>query len=137
MQPLKNARVRSFGPILLASLFCLLPQLLVYNSAKGETLLSIQRFVALSESEKATDRAIARGYTIAIHDLLWHRPNLQNGLCFETPTGATEEEIFAATSVTVSTFLKNFSKHPSYSGQPYPARDIVHRGLAEHFPCNM
>lgn len=137
MQPLKHNLHWCFGPIVLVSLFGLLLQSLESITAKEEPLLSIQRFVALSKSEKNTDRAIALGYTMAIRDLLWRRPKLQNGLCFEIPSNTTEKEIFIATSETVSTFLDNFSKHPNYKEHPYPARDIVHLGLAENFPCKL
>lgn len=90
--------------------------------------------VNMAESDDASNRAMAHGYVAAIHDEL-SGLSLDDPACFAVPQSIDMQDMAERTIHFVDWFshdLKGWSKERDFM---YPARELVHLGLVQHFPC--
>lgn len=90
--------------------------------------------VNMSESEDVSRRAMAAGYVAAIHDELAGK-TLDDPTCFAVPQSVDMQDMATRTIHFVNWFAHDLKGWPKDKDFMYPARELVHLGLIEHFPC--
>ena len=90
--------------------------------------------VNMAASEDASRRALAAGYAAAIHDELSGK-SVDDPTCFAVPSSVDMQEMAERTIQFVDWFAHELRGWPRDKDMMYPARQLVHLGLVENFPC--
>ena len=133
MKHLKHAFEWGYGYGVLALLGALAYMPFVPVAYAGNYMTATM-LVNMSESEDVSRRAMAAGYVAAIHDELAGK-NLEDPTCFAVPQSVDMQELANRTIHFVSWFAHDLKGWPKDKDFMYPARELVHLGLIEHFPC--
>ena len=133
MKYLKHAFEWGYGYGILALLGALAYMPFIPVAYAGNYMTATM-LVNLSESEDVSRRAMAAGYVAAIHDELAGK-SMDDPTCFAVPQSVDMQEMADRAIHFVDWFAHNLKGWPKDKDFMYPAREIVHLGLVEHFPC--
>ena len=133
MKYLKNAFEWGYGYGILALLGALAYMPFIPVAYAGNYMTATM-LVNLSESEDVSRRAMAAGYVAAIHDELAGK-SMDDPTCFAVPRSVDMQEMANRTIHFVNWFAHDLKGWPKDKDFMYPARELVHLGLIEHFPC--
>lgn len=97
-------------------------------------LMTATMLVNMAESEDKSHRAMAAGYVIAIHDQLVGK-DIDDPTCFAVPQSVGVDELARETIRFVDWFAHDLRGWPKDGDFMYPARQLIHLGLVENFPC--
>ena len=89
--------------------------------------------VNMAESKDMSHRAMAAGYVAAIHDELAGK-SLDDPTCFAVPQSVDMQEM-AKRTIHFVNWVHDLRGWPKEKDYMVPARQLVHAGLVEHFPC--
>ena len=133
MKCLKHAFEWGYGYGLLALLGALAYMPFVPVTYAGN-FMTATMLVNMSKSEDIAYRAMAAGYVAAIHDELAGR-SIDDSTCFAVPQSIDIKEMAERTIHFVDWFAHDMNGWSRDNDSMYPARELVHLGLIEHFPC--
>ena len=89
--------------------------------------------VNMAESKDMSRRAMAAGYVAASHDELAGK-SLDDPTCFAVPQSVDMQEM-AERTIHFVNWVHDLRGWPKEKDYMVPARQLVHAGLVEHFPC--
>ena len=122
-----------YGAIALCLGFACAPLL---PKAYAGNYMSATMLVTMGQSEDMSRRAMAAGYIAAIHDEL-AGIDADDPACFAVPQSIDMQEMAERTIHFVDWFAHELKGWPKDTNKDfkYPARELVHLGLVQHFPC--
>ena len=133
MKYLKHAFEWGYGYGILALLGALAYMPFIPVAYAGNYMTATM-LVNLADSEDVSRRAMAAGYVAAIHDELAGK-SMDDPTCFAVPQSVDMQEMADRAIHFVDWFAHNLKGWPKDKDFMYPAREVVHLGLVEHFPC--
>ena len=96
--------------------------------------MSATMLVNMAESDDISRRAMAHGYVAAIHDEFAGQ-SVDEPTCFAVPQSVDMQEMAERAIHFVDWFAHEYNGWPKDKDLRYPARELVHLGLVQHFPC--
>ncbi|MDA8549132.1 hypothetical protein N9K52_02390 [Litoricolaceae bacterium] len=133
MKYLKHAFEWGYGYGMLALLGALAYMPFIPVAYAGNYMTATM-LVNMSESGDVAQRAMAAGYVAAIHDELAGK-SLHDLRCFAVPQSVGMNEMANRTIHFVDWFAHDLRGWPKDKDFMYPAKELVHLGLIENFPC--
>ena len=118
--------LKAFGTLLVTSG--------LLSQAYAGNYMTASLLIKLSTSDDMSKRALAAGYVAAIHDELAGKA-LDDPSCFFVPQSVDMEEMVDRTVHFMDWFAHELKGWPRDQDSLYPAKDLVHLGLVQHFPC--
>jgi len=133
MKYLKHAFEWGYGYGLLA-LCGALAYIPFIPEAYAGNYMSATMLVNMAQSDDASRRAMAAGYVAAIHDEL-AGIDVGDPTCFAVPQSVDMQEMSERAIHFVDWFAHELRGWPRDKDVQFPARELVHLGLVENFPC--
>lgn len=116
------------------ALRALLVSTALLTQAQAGNYMTASLLIKLSTSDDVSKRALAAGYVAAIHDELAGKA-LDDPACFFVPQSVDMEELVDRTVHFIDWFAHEFKGWSRDQDSLYPAKELVHLGLVQHFPC--